>query len=117
MGQVLHGSAKTTYAVRAAIQRSESSLKELAQQYGINATTVAKWRKRDFVHDASMGAEEAVIWSADKGRGGDVRCLSAAHASSPNHPRLLRLPNPEGRIDEAGQFAQQGAQIQKREIT
>ena len=29
MGQILHGSAKTTHAVRAAIQRSKASIQEL----------------------------------------------------------------------------------------
>jgi transposase-like protein len=55
MGQVLHGCATTTYAVRAALQRSKAPLKELAAQHGLNAKTVAKWRKRAFVHDAPMG--------------------------------------------------------------
>ena len=55
MGQVLHGSATTTHAIRAAIQRSAAPLKELASQYGLNQKTVAKWRKRAFVHDAPMG--------------------------------------------------------------
>lgn len=55
MGQVLHGSAMTTHAIRAAIQRSKGPLKELAAQYRLNQKTVAKWRKRAFVHDAPMG--------------------------------------------------------------
>jgi Integrase core domain len=55
MGQILHGSATTTHAIRAAIQRSKAPLKELASQYGLNHKTVAKWRKRAFVHDAEMG--------------------------------------------------------------
>ena len=55
MGQILHGSATTTHAIRAAIQRSKAPLKELAAQYGLNQKTVAKWRKRAFVHDAAMG--------------------------------------------------------------
>lgn len=55
MGQVLHGSATTTHAIRAAIQRSKASLKELAAQHGLNPKTVAKWRKRAFVHDVPMG--------------------------------------------------------------
>jgi transposase-like protein len=55
MGQILHGSATTTYAVRTAIQRSKAPLKELAAQYGLNQKTVAKWRRRAFVHDAPMG--------------------------------------------------------------
>jgi hypothetical protein len=55
MGQILHGSATTTHAVRAAIQRSKAPLKELAERHGLNQKTVAKWRKRAFVHDAPMG--------------------------------------------------------------
>lgn len=55
MGQVLHGSATTTHAVRAAIQRSKAPLKELAARHGLNRKTVVKWRKRTFVHDAPMG--------------------------------------------------------------
>jgi len=59
MGQILHGSATTTHAVRAAIQRSKAPLKELAAQHGLNQKTVAKWRKRAFVHDARMGPKTA----------------------------------------------------------
>ena len=44
MGQVLHGSATTTEAVRRAIQGSQESLRALASRYGINPKTVAKWR-------------------------------------------------------------------------
>ena len=58
MGQILHGSARTTAAVRRAIQHSQESLTVLAQRYGINPKTVAKWRKREFVHDAPMGPKE-----------------------------------------------------------
>jgi len=58
MGQILHGSAKTTHAIRTVIQRSQATLKELAQQYDINPKTVAKWRKRDFVDDAPMGPKK-----------------------------------------------------------
>ncbi len=46
MGQVRHGSATTTHAVRAAIQRSQASLSTLSRELGINPKTVAKWRKR-----------------------------------------------------------------------
>lgn len=54
-GQILHGSAKTTQAVRAAIQRSKASIKELGERYDLNPKTVMKWRSRSFVHDAPMG--------------------------------------------------------------
>src|SRR6188472_2850520 len=55
MGQILHGSATTTHAVRAAIQRSKATAKELAERHGLDPKTVAKWKKRDFVEDAPMG--------------------------------------------------------------
>ncbi|MDX5349550.1 MAG: IS481 family transposase, partial [Paracoccaceae bacterium] len=51
MGQVRHGSATTTHAVRAAIQRSQASLAKLSRELGINPKTVAKWRKRETVED------------------------------------------------------------------
>jgi len=52
MGQVLHGSARTTAAVRRSIQHSQESLQSLATRYSINPKTVAKWRKRPGVVDA-----------------------------------------------------------------
>ena len=55
MGQILHGSATTTEAIRRAIQNSQASLRELAARYGINPKTVAKWRRRSSVCDAHMG--------------------------------------------------------------
>ena len=58
MGQLLHGSARTTAAVRRAIQHSQASLNRLARQYGINPKTVAKWRKRNTVEDAPMGPKD-----------------------------------------------------------
>ncbi len=58
MGQVLHGCARTTEAVRRAIQQSQKSLNALAQQHRINPKTVPKWKKRNFANDAPMGPEE-----------------------------------------------------------
>lgn len=55
MGQVLHGSARTTQAVRRSIQRSHQTVAALAERHGINRKTVAKWRKRQGVEDAPMG--------------------------------------------------------------
>src|SRR4028119_1151226 len=55
MGQVLHGSATTTEAVRRAIQNSQASLRALAQRHGINPKTVAKWKKRDTTADRPTG--------------------------------------------------------------
>jgi transposase InsO family protein len=58
MGQVLHGSARTTAAVRRALQRSEESVRALARRYGISPTTVQKWRKRETTADQKMGPAE-----------------------------------------------------------
>ncbi len=55
MGQVLHGSATTTAAVRRAIQHSQASLRTLASRFGINPKTVAKWRKRSSAADLPTG--------------------------------------------------------------
>ena len=55
MGQILHGSARTTQTVRRAIQRSQESLQTLAIRHGIKPKTVAKWRKRPTFQDAPMG--------------------------------------------------------------
>ena len=72
MGQVRHGSATTTHAIRAAIQRLQASLATLSPELGINPKTVARWHKRATVEDLKTGpkaphsttsseAEEAVV--------------------------------------------------------
>src|SRR5438046_8219961 len=58
VGQVLHGSATTTEAIRRAIQRSQESLRTLAKQHGINPKTVAKWNKRSSVADLPTGPKQ-----------------------------------------------------------
>jgi transposase InsO family protein len=55
MGQILHGCATTTEAVRRAIQHSQESLRTLSKRFGINQKTVAKWRKRSSVADLPTG--------------------------------------------------------------
>ena len=58
MGQVLHGSARTTAAVRRAIQHSQESLRALAKHYGVNQKTVRKWKGRSSVADLRTGPKE-----------------------------------------------------------
>ena len=58
MGQVLHGSATTTEAVRRAIQHSQESLRSLAKRHGINQKTVAKWKRRTSVADRPTGPKD-----------------------------------------------------------
>jgi transposase InsO family protein len=59
VGQILHGSARTTEAVRRAIHDSQESLRVLARRYGINPKTVAKWKKRTAVGDLPTGPKDA----------------------------------------------------------
>ena len=58
MGQVLHGSATTTEAVRRAIQHSQESLRALARRHGVNQKTVAKWKKRTSTADLPTGPKD-----------------------------------------------------------
>jgi hypothetical protein len=79
MGQVLHGSARTTEAIRRAIQHSQDSLRALAKRYGINQKTVAKWKKRSAVADLP---EEGPFHGIVAGRRGDHRRLPQAYAAA-----------------------------------
>jgi transposase-like protein len=119
MGQALHGSATTTHAIRAAIRRSKATAKALAERHGINPKTVAKWKKRAFVHDAPMGPKDprsTVLAVEDEAVAVAFRkhtllplddCLYALQASIPHltrsslhrcHQRhgISRLPDMEG---------------------
>lgn len=58
MGQIRHGCATTTHAIRAAIQRSQATNAALSRQLGINVKTVAKWRKRETLEDRKTGPSE-----------------------------------------------------------
>jgi Integrase core domain len=68
MGQILHGSATTTEAVRRAIQNSQESLRTLAARHGINQKTVAKWKKRTSVAELPTGPKNprSTVLSADE---------------------------------------------------
>ena len=96
MGQVLHGCARTTEAVRRAIQHSQKSLNALAGQHGINPKTVAKWKKRTFANDAPMRPKEVhstVLTKEEEAAGAAFRkytllplddCLYALQPSIPH---------------------------------
>jgi transposase InsO family protein len=119
MGQILHGSATTTEAVRRTIQNSQESLRVLANRYGINAKTVAKWKKRSSVSDQPTGPktpkstvlsieEEAIIVAFRKHTLLPLDdCLYALQATIPHLARsslhrclqrhgISRLPDVEG---------------------
>ena len=59
MGQILHGSARTTSAICRAIQDSEESLRSLARRYGVNQKTIIKWKHRKSVEDIPTGPKDA----------------------------------------------------------
>jgi transposase InsO family protein len=128
MGQVLHGSARTTAAVRRAIQHSQESLNRLAERYSINPKTVAKWKKRKHVHDAPMGPKEphsTILTTEQEAICVAFRrhtllplddCLYALQASIPNLTRsslhrcfqrhdISRLPEVEGDKPAKKKFA------------
>ncbi len=70
MGQILHGCATTTEAVR-----REYKIK----RYGINQKTAAKWKQRETVADLPTGPAKPsqVDCPFHRGRGG-YRCYPAA---------------------------------------
>ena len=47
MGQILHGSASTTEALRRAIQHSQERVKVLTDRNGVNPNSVSKWKHRE----------------------------------------------------------------------
>jgi hypothetical protein len=119
MGQVLHGSATTTEAVRRAIQNSQESLRALAARYSVNPKTILKWKKRSTVADLPTGPrqpkssvlsveEEAIVIAFRRHTLLPLDdCLYTLKATIPNLTRsslhrclhrhgISRLPNVEG---------------------
>ena len=110
MGQVLHGCATTTEAVRRAIQHSQESLRALAKRYSINQKTVAKWKKRGTTADAPTGPkdpkstslsleDEAVVVAFRRHTLLLDDCLYALQATIP-HLTRSSLDQWSGRADE-----------------
>src|SRR4051794_17830873 len=103
VGQVLHGSARTTKAIRRAIQHSQESLRALAQRHGINPKTVANWKKRSSVQDERAGPmeprstvlspeEEAIIVA--------FRRYNRPPHARPPHRQLRPIPRGVSRLDQ-----------------
>jgi len=128
MGQILHGSASTTAAIRRAIQNSQASLRTLAKRHGINPKTVAKWRGRSSTADVRPGPkdahstvlsieEEAIIVAFRRHTLLPLDdCLYALQASIPHLTRsslhrclqrhdISRLPEVEGDKPKRGKFS------------
>ena len=127
MGQVHHGSATTTAAVRRAIQHSQESLRVLAKRYGINPKTVAKWKGRPDTADRRTGPkaplstvlsieEEAIIVAFRRHTLLPLDdCLYALQATIPHLTRsslhrcfqrhgISRLPDTEGDKPKRSKF-------------
>ena len=127
MGQVLHGSARTTAAIRRAIQHSQESLRALANRYGINQKTVAKWKKRTSAADQRTGpkaphstvlstGEEAIIVAFRRHTLLPLDdCLYALQATIPHLTRsslhrcfqrhgISRLPDTDGDKPQRSKF-------------
>src|ERR1700687_3541275 len=127
MGQILHGCATTTEAVRRAIQHSQESLRALGKRYGINQKTVAKWKKRRSVADHPTGpkaprprvlpiGEEAIIVSSRRHTLLPLDdCLYALQPTIPHLTRsslhrclqrheISRLPQVEGEASAKRKF-------------
>jgi hypothetical protein len=58
MGQLRHGSARTTAAVRRTMPQRQERLQTLAKRYDIHPKTVAQWKRRVYVHDVPMGPKD-----------------------------------------------------------
>lgn len=127
MVQILHGSARTTAAVRRAIQDSQESLRALAKRHGVNQKTVAKWRQRRSLADLKTGPKEprsTVLSIEEEAMIVAFRrhtllplddCLYALQASIPHLTRsslhrclqrhyISRLPEVEGDKPKRGKF-------------
>ena len=58
MGQIRHGCAPTTQAIKATIQRSQAMNAAPSREDGIKVKTVAKWRKRETLDNRKTGLME-----------------------------------------------------------
>ena len=99
MEQVRHGCATPTYAIRSAIQRSQSSTAALRRELRINPKTVAKCRKRETVEDPKTGPKEprsSVLSEAEEAVVVVFRCHTlltlddCLYALQPSIPHLTR---------------------------
>jgi len=131
VGQVLHGSAHTTEAVRRAIQRSEASVRALAKRHGISPTTVQKWRKRATVADAPMGPkpvrstvltveEEAMVMAVSTSHAvaaGRLSLRPPAHDSAPDALGAAPLPTTAWNQPVAGDGRRQAGEAEVQALS
>lgn len=70
MGQILHGCARTTEAIRHAIQNSQESVKALAVRYGIKSQDRGQVEKAHYGEGCSHGTKRAGFHGFDQNRKG-----------------------------------------------
>ena len=58
MGQILHGNARTTEAIRREIRHSKESIAKASVRFNVNPKTIIKWKKRDDTKDLPMGPKK-----------------------------------------------------------
>ena len=86
IGRILHATARTTTAVRRAIQHNQASLIALSKRHGVNPKTVAKWKKRTSVGDLPTG-----LPTGPKDQHTLLPLFDNRHALQATHPHLTRL--------------------------
>jgi hypothetical protein len=123
MAQPLHGSATTTARLQAAFQASAEPTAVLAQRYGVNPKTVAKWRRRQSVEDLPMGPhertssvpselEEAAVMPAEELPATSVpRGLPLPRDRAPPHEALPPVDRPTGRAGDSQHQSDDGTDV------
>ena len=89
MGQVLHGSATTTHATRAALRRSQASVTRPAGRYGLNELESSAFERPG--GGASARASTTRRWGrSSRARGADAVRRSRLRRLSPPHAAAVR---------------------------
>ena len=118
MWWVLHGSARTTEAVRRATQLGQESVRALARRYGVSPTPpeVQKWRKRETTTtDAPMGPKEPRSTVLTPKEGDDHRRCPARHTAAARRlPLRPAAEHPGISRDAIGYFHIDIAEVERR---
>ena len=103
MGQILHGNATTTYAVRREIQSAPEEVTDydLSKRLNKHVDTIRKWRYRDSVEDVSSGPKTPRSTSFTEVEETRVCCVSSFHSVAIRRLfiRLARINTPSQAIE------------------
>lgn len=78
---------KNIHAIRAAIQRSKATIKELNEEYDSNPKTVIKWANRSSFENMLIEPKGNHLDGFERNGGSALYCISQTHA-----PTFGRLP-------------------------